>query len=936
MVEDSISSNPAPASSDAPVAPYLWFITRLLPWLLGAVMLVIYGLTLTHGITQENFNQVARAEGLLWNPALVAPVTYLTTLPFGWLPPVWIPVGLNFFNALCAAVSLAWLARCVALLPHDLSKQATQTKRLWGFTPPPLMTRRGAWLPPAVAVLLCGCQLTFWQNAITASGEMVSLLLFAYVIRCFLEFNHSGRDAWLLRGAWVYGLAVANDWFMLLFFPVFLLTLIYVKRLFIVNQYHWEQMFQRRGAVNFHLLWQIPACWLAGLGLVLLLPVLASLSPVAHGQFWLALQAGLLAYKNAIAHVPHTLLLTFLLIAVLPVFMMGLRFYHFLSGYNRLSYFASAISFQAVYAFFMLVGFWIMLDAPIGPRRLAPGLPTLPLYFLEALGLGFFIGHFLLTSEPQAEPARKGRMTSFERRDYQLGRLTRWLKWGVFAGILLLSAGIPATLVTKNLPVLAAASINPCDTYLRQVEEALPPQGAVVIGNDTFRLTCLQADFLHRGRQHDYLVINTETLGENLDYLDFVKAHYPGFNLNLNLSNASPEDRRKIAAAVLLQQLGTNHQIYTLHPISLGDAISEFYYYQPQGLVYRLQAYPVDVAFAPPMSPQRLRENQAFWQRFRSAQFTNLIRQTNPPETPPVAGLLKRFLNTFRTRNEIDPHALLAGEYYAGALNDWGVELQKTGRLEAAGDCFADALQLNPYSAAAQINHQFNADYRAGNETTELTPIETAQNLNQYRGLKHVLRDGAVDEPNVCQLVATALSQGQLYRPAIAQLERVKALDPDRLSAYVSLAGMFAACRDYTNGLVAANELLARSPTNTLGMVLKATSQIQLHAYSQAIPLLDQVLETEPTNQIALLSRGEAWSSLGQYPTARRDYQTILQISPNDYRAYIALADLDEREHHLADAIAHYELFIQYAPPNLREVEAVRARVQALKTKPAN
>ena len=59
----------------------------------------------------------------------------------------------------------------------------------------------------------------------------------------------------------------------------------------------------------------------------------------------------------------------------------------------------------------------------------------------------------------------------------------------------------------------------------------------------------------------------------------------------------------------------------------------------------------------------------------------------------------------------------------------------------------------------------------------------------------------------------------------------------------------------------------------------------------------------------------------------------MLQIIPNDYRAYIALADLDERERHPAAAITNYELFLQYAPPNLREIDAVKARVEALKTK---
>jgi tetratricopeptide (TPR) repeat protein len=906
----------------------------VLPWLLGIVMLAIYGLTLTHEIALENFTQVARAQGLLWTPSLSGPVTALVTWPFGWLPAVWIPLALNFFTAMCAALSLVWLARCVALLPHDLTKQATAQKRFWSFTPPPLMTRRAPWLPPMLAVLLCGFQVTFWQNAVTASGEMFNLLLFAYVVRCFLEYNASDRDAWLLRGAVVYGVAVANDWFLVLFFPVLLLVLIWIKRLFLLNPHQIEQMFLRRDTVKWQLLWQIPVCWLAGVSLILLPPIIASLSPATHGEFWPALQYTLYSFKTSLTHVPHTLLLTFLLIAVMPVFLIGLRFYHFLSGANRLNYFVGAVSFQVVYGFFLLVGIWIMLDAPISPHRLAPGLPTLPLYFLETLGLGFFAGHFLLTSETGPEPARKGRLSSFERRDQQLNTLTRLLKWAVFAVLLLLFAGIPAVLVSKNLPLLVRQRTNPCDTYLHQVEAALPPAGAVLIGTDSFRLICLQSDLLRQGRQGNFLLLNTEALEENTNYLGFLKKQSPGFNLNLNVpANLTQEERRKVEAVALLQQLGTNHAIYSLHPAAQSDALAEFFYFQPQGLVYRLQAYPLDVAFAPAPAPERLRGNQVFWQLFRNEQFTNLVRHTNPPPTPPVSGLLKRFLNTFRTHQEPDPHALLAGAFYACALNDWGVELQKNGQLQAAGASFADALQLNPRNAAAQINQQFNEDYQSGQEVAEQTPLETAQNLNQYRDLQHVLRDGAVDEPNICFLIATVLTESQLYRPAIAQLERVKALDPERLQAYLSLASLFNTCRDYTNGLAAANELLARSPTNTIGMVLKAAAQVQLHDNSQAIPLLDQVLTLEPTNELALINRGQAWSNLGQYPTARRDYETMLQINPNDYRAYIALADLDERGQHPASAVTNYELFLQYAPPAMREIPSVKARVQALKAR---
>jgi len=935
MDEASIPAKPDPvAPATTPANRTLWLITRVLPWLLGAVMLAVYGVTLNHGLAQENFSEVARAEGLIWTPSLVSPVTALAIWPFGWLPVVWTPLALNFFTALCAAITLSWLARAVALLPHDLTKQAAQQNRAWTFTPPPLMAHRLPWAPPLLAVLVCGLQLTFWENAVTASGEIISLLLFAYVVRSFLEYNASGRDAWLLRGALVYGLAVANDWFMLLFFPVLLLTLIWVKRLFLINSHQFEEMVRHRNTIKWQLLWQIPACWFAGVLLILVLPLVASLTPAAPVKFWPALLAGLEAYKSAVAHVPHTLLLTFLLIAVLPVFLMGLRFYHFLSSANRLNYFISGMAFQVVYGFFMLVGLWIMLDAPISPRRLAPNLPTLPLYFLEALSLGFFAGHFLLTSATQPKPARTGRLTSFERRDEQLNSLTRLLKRAVLAGILLLTVAIPATLVFKNLPLVLRQRANPCDTYLKQVEAALPPGGAVLIGNDSFRLLSLEADLRHLGRQQNYLMLNTETLVENPAYLDFLKKQSPGFNLNLGLpTNMLANERHKILAAALLLQLGTNHEIYSLHPAPQGDAIGEFFYFEPQGLVYHLKTYRPEATLTPPTSTLRLKENQAFWQQFHTEQFTNLARHTNPPETPPVSGLLKRFLNTFHRRNEPDPHAVLAGAFYAEALNDWGVELQKNGQFKAAGDCFADALQLSPRNSAALINHQFNDDYQASREIAEQTPLETAQSLNQYRDLQHVLREGTVDEPNFCFLVATLLSESQLYRPAIAQLERVKALDPNRLDTYLNLASILNACHDFTNGLSAANELLARSPTNTIAMVLKANAQIQLQFTSQAISLLDQVITLEPTNDIALLNRGQAWSSLGQFPTARRDYETMLQITPNDYRAYIALADLDEHEHHLDAAITNYDFFLQYAPTNMREIAVVKARVQALKAK---
>ena len=179
------------------------FVRGVLPWLLAAGMLVIYLLTLNHWVSPGNLGLISNVSGLNWHAELLGPVTYLATWPFRWLPAAWIPPALNLFAAGCAALSLAWLARAVALLPHNRTE--AQRLRLRGGRP--LLAIRTVWLPPTLAVLVCGLQLTFWEQAVAATGEMFNLLLFAWLVRCLLELRADGNNARLRRFALVYGLA---------------------------------------------------------------------------------------------------------------------------------------------------------------------------------------------------------------------------------------------------------------------------------------------------------------------------------------------------------------------------------------------------------------------------------------------------------------------------------------------------------------------------------------------------------------------------------------------------------------------------------------------------------------------------------------------------------------------------------------------------------
>src|SRR5207244_5605639 len=102
-------------------------------------------------------------------------------------------------------------------------------------------------------VLICGLQLTFWENATSANSiqppfgagiEMLDLLLFAYVIRCLLEFRLEQRESWLIRAGFVFGLAMTSNWAMIAFFPLFLAALVWIVGLHFYNMRFYLPLFR--------------------------------------------------------------------------------------------------------------------------------------------------------------------------------------------------------------------------------------------------------------------------------------------------------------------------------------------------------------------------------------------------------------------------------------------------------------------------------------------------------------------------------------------------------------------------------------------------------------------------------------------------------------------------------------------------------------------
>src|SRR5271154_6062248 len=240
------------------------FVPRFLPWLLAAAAFAIYWLTLNHWVSLFNLGVVAKTSGWSWQPEFLTPLFFLATYPFHWLPAAQIPVALNLFSAVCAALTLGLLARSVAILPQDRTDAQRERERS-DFS---FLTIWSAWLPPLLAVAVCGLQLTFWEQATNCSGEMFELLLFAFIVWSLLEYRLDEREWRLFLAAAVLGAGMADNWSiqspngsaLIGFFPLFLAAIIWTKKLSFFNLW-----FLRRMAL----------CGLAGMLFYFLLPVLA-------------------------------------------------------------------------------------------------------------------------------------------------------------------------------------------------------------------------------------------------------------------------------------------------------------------------------------------------------------------------------------------------------------------------------------------------------------------------------------------------------------------------------------------------------------------------------------------------------------------------------------------------------------------------------------
>jgi tetratricopeptide (TPR) repeat protein len=950
--------------------------------------LAVYLVTLNRWVSLSSLQQVAKVSGWTWQPELYGPVSWLVTYPFRWLPAQTIPLALNLLAATCAALALALLARSVALLPHDRTHEQRQQEP--GRSG--LLSIRSAWLPPVLAALVCGLQLTFWEHATAAdtvslsggwpptSSEMLDLVLFAYVIRCLLEFRSSERESWLMRGAFVCGVAITNNWAMIGFFPLVLIALVWIRGL---------------SFFNLRFLGRVSLCCLAGLLLYLLLPLMQSGADSVSIPFWPALKANLNAQRSILLllykfgrHGVALLALT----SLLPIFIIGIRWASYFGDTSKLGVALATFMFHVVHALFLLACIWVALDPPLSPRNKGFGIPFLTFYYLGALSVGYCSGYFLLLFSGKPDRPRR------------LPPHVRLINNAVTGVIWLLLLLVPCVLVYRSLPQIRTTNGPTLKQYAALLAQSLPPQSAVLLSDDSRRSFLLHAYAAQSGKGKDYLFLETASL-EWPEYHRFLKKKHPRL-WESNPPKGIVQHAEPLALVQMVSRLAETNSLYYLHP-SFGYYF-EFFYPESHGLVYKLNPYPTNALFAPLPNKDVIAENQAFWVKANEQVLSPVAAAVAPASPGKRPGLMDSLAQEAHLSREPNHDAAVLAAFYSRALDYWGVEMQKYGQLTSAAAHFERALELNPDNLVAQINLECNKNLQAGRKSSVQVSKSIEDEFGKYRNWDQIIgENGPFDEPNFCYEQGRVFVRNNLYRQGAAQFDRVKTLAPENLVARIWLGQLYVVSRmpgealklvdqiraqpslteatrtnrtellfveasahlalndvqgaevavrattrqypgdadllatatqvymkygRYSNALTTIEQELKIAPTNMNALVNQGYACIQIGAFDQAIPPLTQVLAIDTNNYSALLNRAIAYLRANKLEAAQLDYEVLQKAFPTAHQIYYGLAEIAWRKKDTNTAIRNYQLYLANTQTNTAEAKVVSERLKQLKS----
>jgi tetratricopeptide (TPR) repeat protein len=878
---------------------------------------------------------------------------------------------------------LTLLARAVALLPHD----RTADQRALEEDDYSLFSGRLAWLPPVLACAGLGLQISFWENATAMTGEMLDLLIIAYVVRNLLEFRVDGHHPWIYRGVFVYALGITNNWALIGLAPVLLMAIIWIKGL---------------GFFNLQFLLRLFGWGFVGLLLYLLLPLVMQLNNAGQSAFTDTLLASLRGQKQSLGWIYGYFRDNFRFVALaatslLPLFFIALRWRSSFGDSSPIGIFITKSVFHIVHALFFGVCLLVLFSPPWSPRQqiyTVIGSPFLAHSYLSALVIGYCAGYFLIVCSPAFRA--KARLNP-------IVRFVGYVGFGLTTAMLLI---VPAGLLYRNLHSVRLTNATLVDDYVQRTAKAIPSGPTFIISDDPRQLAIMRSHLIRAGKAADALFYDTRA-GAYIDYHVAQLRNQPNWPKTFTTLTNQGMIRPLYLIGFLMEQAQKRSLVY-LQP-SFGYYFERFEI-NPLGTGYQLSLTPTNTFRDTPPTAEAVKANEQFWADF-DRDLLPTLKGALVDEDAPITPRLKEMIYTkFHLTEERNLTAEVLARHYARASTYWGVQAQKLGQWDAAAKHFERALALAPTSIAAEMNAEFNASQRAGKPAPAAMTKSVEDRFGRYNDWNSVISDcGPFDDPRFTFEQARVFLKGGLYRQAYNQFIRATELEPQSLTARLWLAdvavqlnqpaealqimrqlrsrpadfglnntneiqlvrieaaakfrnGQKDEARDlleralknpnvpdelrlaatqlylqhglYAEAIVQFDVAIARNPADVLSQANRGYACLQLDRIPEACESLSRAIELDPANNIVRLNRAIALFRAGRYDQSRSDYNELLASMPDAYQVHYGLGELDYVKQDRASALKHYERYLELAPRQTPEYLQVSNRVTELKAKP--
>lgn len=950
---------------------------RHLPWGVAGVFFVLYFFTRSDWATGASIDTISKITGWSWSPQTNNPILYLLTYPIRWLPNSLQIDALNILAAIGGALTLGQLSRSICLLPHDRTRDQRQRER----SDYSILSLKTNWMPPIFACLLCGFQQSFWEDATALTGDILSLFLFSYLIRCLLEFRLGQQDKWLYRLALIYGFALPCDWAFIGYLPLFLIALIWMRG---------ARIFQEP------LIFIMLGMSIFGLMSYLLLPAIVSFQNPDMGSFSQLLRYQFEVQARSLLQVPISIMIQLSLTSLLPILIMGIRFPSSIGEVSVVGTMLSNFMIRSMHLLFLGACIWVAFDPPFSPRNVASGssLRLLTFYYLGAIAVGYFTGYALLVFGKPASQRRGMRENRFPNNV-------------IFAVLWIIVIVVPPLLLFRNLPEIRLTNGKRLADFGELLVKHLPDESAFIISDDSFSSLLVRATFDRLGIKRNYTMVEVSALkvfAYEQELRRKLLTNYP----NLLSEDLPSEDDSsqimlpsRINLITLLKILASISEASSIYYLNSSFGLYfEVFHPKQLGLVTELIPYEEGQIGPPPIPEDLIEVNQQFWNE--------------------VSKKMRGFENI-----KMDNRASeIIRPWISREQNVWAVSMQKMGRLADAKKGFERALIWNPNNICARVNLRQNEVLEKGsmNEKIGLTSIETSEIQQSYGTYEQLLSaNGPIDEKGFRLLLAAEFAKGELpnYRQSMLNYRRAIQLGKRDFETKLKLANSYMLA-GFPNELLSEieqirsqhSQLDAESQTEMIRLealghyavgnqaeakgdlekksesfnlaetllknaiendpinesLLETLSQVYLHTerkkealelidrhleinpddprllqnkalahmlleeYQEAISFFSKVLMSDPENRYALLNRAISYYREGDHQKAEIDYRVLLEIGVIHPSIYFGLGKIAEANGEATEAIQHFEQYLELAPKQTDEYQEITEALSNLKS----